>query len=286
MAGKTKAQKALDAIQKQVTAEPVFAGDKTLEYNQTETYHPIADEPSAVTNSNGNSSQLDDWGTGGSSPGEWPLQQSANIGGGGSIGISNNSGGGRTNYGRDISGPARNTAALDMSALPLNYNVTIPTGIFDSVFSISDPGNPNSFAAAGVKRVTNAQRVQDKVAYEEFDNYLLNVTDGLKVMTTAMGAAIQAAKLGQSAVKYATEREKINGLQWNYKAEQVRTLQAEQAYNGQVIKLNHETQKNMVQAAIYSTQIGSLRADLQKEQHDLKLKRAEVAQLMQAPVTY
>ena len=101
-----------------------------------------------------------------------------------------------------------------------------------------------------------------------------------------MGAAIAAAKLGQSAVKYATEREKINGLQWGYKAEQVKTLQAEQSYNGEVIKLNHATQKNMVQAAIYSTQIGSLRADLQKEQEALKLKRAEVAQLLNAPVTY
>lgn len=277
MPRKSKAQLAKEAIEQQVKLEKTFAADNTHEYVQTETYKPIQDETSLGTSSGGD---LDDWTSGGASNTEWPLQQS------GSIGISQNVNGGKTNYGTNISGPANTTAGLDMSALPLNYAVTVPTGIFDSVFSISDPGDPGAFTAAGVKRVTNQKREADKVAYQEFNNYLLNVTDGLGVMNTAMGAAIAAAKLGQSAVRYATEREKINGLQWGYQSELVKTKQAEQAYNGEVIKLNHATQKNMVDAAIYNTRIGSLRADLQKEQEALKLKRAEVAQLLNAAVTY
>jgi hypothetical protein len=281
MGRKSKAQLALEAIQKQVKAEPEFGGDNALEYVETETYQPVKDSPE-TNQSQGNIDGLDDWQPGETYPAgaEWPLQQT------GSIGISQNAGGGQTNFGRNLSGPASTTTALDMSALPLNYKVTIPTGIFDGLFNISDPGDPGAFSAAGLKRVTEQQREADKTTYQEFKNYLLNITDGLGVMETGMSAAIAAAKLGQSAVKYATEREKINGLQWGYKAEQTKTLQAEQAYNGEVIKLNHSTQKNMVQAAIYNTQIGSLRADLQKEQEALKLKRAEIAKLIDAPVTY
>lgn len=173
---------------------------------------------------------------------------------------------------------SKNLAGLSMTSLPLTYEPQLPD--FSPVFAISDYGNPDSFAAAGVKRVTNAKREQDKIAYQEHDNYLQNVTDGLKVATTAMGAAIQAAKLGQQSIKYAIAREGMETERWNYRSAQTKTELAEETYNGERIKLQYAKGQNVVNGAIYSTKLASLRLTLQEERHALQGKQAEVAALI------
>lgn len=171
-----------------------------------------------------------------------------------------------------------NLAALNMTSLPLTYDPKLPD--FSAVFAVTDYGNPDSFAAAGIKRVTNAKREQDKIAYQEHDNYLQNVTDGLKVATTAMGAAIQAAKLGQQSIKYAIAREGMETERWNYRAAQTKTELAEESYNGERIKLQYAKGQNVVNGAVYSTKLASLRLTLQEERHALQSKQAEVAALI------
>lgn len=158
--------------------------------------------------------------------------------------------------------------SLSGLSLPDTLSATIPD--FQKLLKPSDVGDPGTFESVGWKRVTDAKRQQDEVAYKEFQNYAANVKDGVNTLNAMAQASVAVTKLGKTLVQYATGIQDIKTEMVNFQIAEAGTRKNQNKLAGIEQEINHLANINTSQFLDYQADLDQLNANL-----DRKLKKVE-----------
>lgn len=181
-----------------------------------------------------------------------------------------------------IAKPAQNTSIESLSGLnlPDALSATIPD--FQTLLNPSDVANPSSFEAAGWKRVTEAQRKQDEVAYKELQNYAANVKDGINTLNSMAQASVAATKLGKTLVQYATGIQDIKSEMVSFQIAEAGTRKNQNKLAGIEQEIDHLANINTSQSLDYQADLDQLSANLDRKLKKVEATKAETQQLYPA----
>lgn len=165
-------------------------------------------------------------------------------------------------------------ALKTIASLPETLTVNIPD--VQQLVGVSDVASPSSFDAAGWKRVTDEQRAEDEKHYKELQNWGRNLKDGIATVRVGVSAGIEAAKLGQDLVKYATAVEGIKTEGVNLDIQREKTAQAYVKRDKEYATTAHLGALNENQALAYQVELEKLAIQLGGKQAEAQMLAAEV----------
>jgi hypothetical protein len=156
--------------------------------------------------------------------------------------------------------------------LPDTLSATIPD--FQKLLKPSDVGDPKTFENAGWKRISDAQRQQDEIAYKELQNYAANAKDGINTLNAMAQASTAATKLGKTLVQYATGIQDIKSEMVNFQIAEAGTRKNQAKLAGVEQEIAHLVSVSSSQALDYQADLEQLTANL-----DRKLKKVEATKM-------
>jgi hypothetical protein len=169
-----------------------------------------------------------------------------------------------------IAKAAPNTSIESLSGLKLSESLSASIPEFQKLLKPSDVGEPKAFETAGWKRVTDAQRQQDEVAYKELQNYAANIKDGVNTLNAMAQASVAVTKLGKTLVQYATGIQEIKTEMVNFQIAEAGTRKNQNKLAGIEQEIDHLANINTSQSLDYQADLDQLTANL-----DRKLKKVE-----------
>ena len=120
--------------------------------------------------------------------------------------------------------------AVSSLNLPENIEISLPDIASLAASSVGFSPNPS------LPRVTDAQRVQDELAFREMKHAADNLRDSIKVATSYVSAAVEGTKLGKALIAYRTGVEDIRTAEVGLSKAQTRTAIAQ----GELLHLNEK----------------------------------------------